>query len=95
MADGILIKPPQLREAAAALRQSAKTVQASINEVDEQIKALDKSRFEGVSADTIRAKYARLRDKFYSFKPFVDRLAGQMELIAAEFTKSDNQSSNS
>lgn len=87
---GILIKPEQLSNAAQVLRESAKKVQASIDEVDEQFQSLGPTRFEGVSADTIRARYAKRREKFYQFKPFIESFVRKLESIAADFTKVDN-----
>ncbi|MCX7976566.1 MAG: WXG100 family type VII secretion target [Bellilinea sp.] len=87
----ILVKPEELRASAAALHESAKRVQTAIDNVDQQIRSLGPARFEGMAADAIRAKYARMREQFYSFKPLVERIAGKMELFAVEFTKVDQQ----
>lgn len=91
MSEPILVKPKDLTNAAAVLRESAKKVQASIDEVDQQIQSLGPARFEGLAADAIRAKYARLRGQFYSFKPLVERIGSRMELIANKFDEMDQQ----
>ncbi len=86
---GILIKPPQLRKTAAQLFQSAKTIQACVDSIDQQIQALGPARFSGVSADEIRQRYYRLREKVYSFKPLVDSYAKELEAAATRFEQAD------
>lgn len=89
----ILIKPRELREAATVLRESSKKVQASIDEVDQQIQSLGPDRFEGMAADAIRARYARMRQTFYSFKPMVEKVGQKLEQIATEFEIADKTAS--
>ena len=83
--NGILVKPPQLRKSAAQLFQSAKTIQSCVNAVDQQIQALGPTVFEGRSADEIRTRYQRLREKVFSFKPLVDSFGKNLEGAAARF----------
>lgn len=86
----ILVTPPQLRLIADQIQQRAKTVQAAIDAVDNQIKALGPSRFEGIRADTVRARYNRNRQNFYNFKPILDRFAATLQEAAARFAGADN-----
>lgn len=85
----ILVKPPQLREAANQIRQHARTIQASIDAVDADIKAIGPDRFEGVSADTIRNRYNRLRDRIYKFKPLLEAFGRDLDETAARFEAAD------
>lgn len=91
---GIIIKPEDLIAAANVLRESSKMVQTAIDEVDQQIQALGPTRFQGVSADTIRGKYAKMRDQFYGFKPFIDQFANKMDSIAVDFKAVDQNLGN-
>jgi len=85
----ILVKPPQLLNSASIMHQSANTIQACVDAIDQQIQALGPSRFQGVSADVFRATYAKLRERVYSFKPTVDAFAGELEAAAARFQAAD------
>ena len=85
----ILVKPPQLRISAEIMHQSAKAIQACVDTIDQQIQALGPAKFEGISADEFRATYARLRERVYSFKPIVDKFAGELEAAAMRFEQAD------
>lgn len=84
----ILVKPPQLRECSANLKSSAKTIQACIDAVDAELQSLQ-GRFEGVSAEEIRARYARARERIQSFRPLVQKFARELETTANRFEKAD------
>jgi WXG100 family type VII secretion target len=85
----ILVTPPQLRDNASQIRNRARTIQACIDAVDRQIKALGPGRFEGASADYIRNRYNRMRQKFYSFKPLLESFARELEDAAVRFEQAD------
>ena len=85
----ILVGPGQLRTTADQIRQRAKAVQAAIDTVNSQIKALGPSKFEGSRADTIRARYSRNREKFFNFKPMLDKFATTLQEAAARFEAAD------
>jgi len=85
----ILVGPGQLRTTADQIRQRAKTIQAAIDTVDSNIKALGPSKFEGNRADTVRARYNRDREKFYNFKPMLDQFANILQEAAARFEAAD------
>ena len=88
MAD-ILVKPPELRLTATDLRKSAKNIQNAVDSVDAAIKQLGPSRFEGARADASRARYNRLRDAIYRFKPLIDTFATDLDDSAARFSAAD------
>jgi WXG100 family type VII secretion target len=85
----ILVKPHQLRKSATQLLQSARTIQMAVDLIDREIQALGPSRFEGVSAEEIRSRYQRMREKVYSFKPMVDSYAKKLEEAAVRFEQAD------
>jgi len=91
---GILVKPGVLNDAGLVLRDCAKTVQVCIDQVDSEMQALGPDKFSGEAADSIRAKYARMRDLFYSFKPVVERIADNLTTISQTFEGIDDQLAN-
>lgn len=86
----ILVRPPQLRAIADQIRQRARAVQAAIDAVDQQIKALGPSRFEGSRAERVRARYNRNRQKFYNFKILLDKFAATLDEAASRFEAADS-----
>ena len=87
----ILVKPPELQAAAVDLHKDAANIQACIDTVDATIKALGPSVFEGVRADTVRNRYNKMRDRFYSFKPLIDAFANDLEQAALRFQAADKK----
>jgi WXG100 family type VII secretion target len=85
----ILITPSQIRATADQVRQHAKTVQTAIDAVDTAIKACGPSKFEGNRADTLRARYSRNRQKFYNFKPMLEKFATLLQEAANRFEAAD------
>ena len=85
----ILVKPPELRLTATDLRKSAKNIQNAIDSVDSDIKQLGPSRFEGARADALRARYNRVREAIFRFKPLIDTFAAELDDTAARFSAAD------
>ena len=85
----ILVKPPELQAAALDLRKNAKDIQACIDTVDSAIQSLGPSVFEGERADTLRSRYSKLRDRFYSFEPLIDAFANDLDQAALRFIAAD------
>lgn len=85
----ILVKPPELRMTAADLRRAAQAIQTAVDSVDSSIKQLGPNRFEGARADALRARYNRLRDAIYRFKPLIDTFANDLDNSAARFEAAD------
>lgn len=88
MSDGILVKPAQLRECAGNLKSGASTIQGCVEAVDSAIQSLS-GRFEGMSADEIRSRYAQARERIESFRPLIDKFAKELEATADRFEKAD------
>lgn len=85
----ILVKPPELRSKAGDIRQHASRIQVCIDAVDSEVTALNSSVFEGVSAETFRTRYRNIRDRIYSFKPFLESFGKALEDAAAAFESAD------
>lgn len=85
----ILVKPPEIRVTATDLRKAAKNIQNAVDSVDATIKQLGPTRFEGVRADTLRGRYAKLRDAIYRFKPLIDAFATDLDNAASRFSAAD------
>ena len=88
---GILVKPPELRQRASELKQRANMLHQSIEAVDAEARALSNAVFEGYSADRFRSRYNRLRDRIFSFKPFLDSFAQNLDNAAEVFSHADGQ----
>lgn len=91
MAETILVKPPELRTKASDIRQHANTIQNCIDVVDQEVKVLGPSVFEGNSADRFRARYNRIRDRIYGFRPFLESFAKALEDAATVFEQADKE----
>ena len=85
----ILVSPPMVRDTANQIRQRAKAIQASIDRVDQDIKAIGPARFEGFRADTIRNRYNRLRERIYQFRPLLEAFARELDQTAQRFEAAD------
>jgi uncharacterized protein YukE len=85
----ILVKPPELQAAAVNLHKDAKDIQVCIDTVDATIKSLSPAVFEGGRADTLRNRYNKFRDRFYSFKPLIDAFANDLDQAALRFMNGD------
>ena len=89
---GILVTPPELRSKAAEIRERAKAVQVSVDEVDAQVNALGPSVYEGHSADQFRTHYSQMRERVMAFRPFLERFATMLEETATAFEQADKTS---
>jgi uncharacterized protein YukE len=79
----ILITPPMLRSTADQVRQRARAIQACIDKVDADIKAI------GNRADNLRARYNRLRERIYQFRPLLEAYARELDQAAQRFEAAD------
>ncbi len=84
----ILVKPPQLRESSGNLKTSANTIQGCVEAVNSALQSLQ-GRFEGMSAEEIRSRYARAYERIQDFKPLIDKFAQELEVTAERFEKAD------
>ena len=79
----ILVKPPLLTATASDIRSHANKLQAAIDAVDADIRAL------GHRADTLRANYSKVRENIYSFKKLLDQFAKDLDQVAIQMTAAD------
>lgn len=85
----ILVKPPLLTATASDIRSHANKLQAAIDAVDADIRALGPGSFEGHRADTLRANYSKVRENIYSFKKLLDQFAKDLDQVAIQMTAAD------
>jgi WXG100 family type VII secretion target len=86
----ILVKPPELRDTAAQIREHAKKLQTALDAVEAEMRALGPGTFEGVRADNLRARYNKVRERIFQFKPLLDRFANDLGQAADRFQAADN-----
>ncbi len=89
----ILVRPPEMRDRANQMRQSAKTILNAVQQVESIMKALGPSRFEGVRAANLMSRYNRTRDKLFNFKPFIDKFGNELDVAAGRFESADKSGS--
>lgn len=87
----ILVKPGDLRQASSDLRQSARKISHSINEVDEVIRAVGPAKFSGRQADQIRTRFRAVRERLMAADDLVNQFALKLDQLAREFEKTDRQ----
>jgi WXG100 family type VII secretion target len=85
----ILVKPTDLTHTASEIRSHAKRLQAAIDAVDADMRALGPGSFEGARADALRARYSKIREKIYQFKPMIDHFAKDLDEASARFAAAD------
>ncbi len=85
----IQVIPADLTHAASDIRNHAKRLQAAIDAVDNDIRALDSNAFEGIRADTLRARYNKIRDKIFNFKRMLENFAKELDEASARFSAAD------
>lgn len=84
----ILVRPPELQQAANDLRAHVKRLQASLDAVDAEIRSLS-GNFEGMRAEALQARYNKIRDQIYRFKPLIDHFAKDLDEAASRFAAAD------
>jgi WXG100 family type VII secretion target len=85
----ILVKPAELTNTASELRAHAKRLQAAIDAVDADMRALGPGSFEGARADALRSRYSQIRVKIYQFKPLIEHFAKDLDEASARFAAAD------
>ena len=85
----IKVIPADLTHTASDVRNHAKRLQAAIDAVDADMRALGTDNFEGVRADTLRGRYNKIREKIYQFKPLIEHFAKDLDEAAARFSAAD------
>jgi len=84
----ILVKPPELRQAANDLRAHAKRMQAALDAVDTDMRSLA-GNFEGMRAEALQTRYNKIREQIYQFKPLIDHFAKDLDEAATRFQAAD------
>ena len=85
----IQVRPQDLMSKASQIRDHAKKIQAAIDSVDGDIKALNTSQFEGHRATELRSRYQKYHDYLNAFRPMIERFANELDLAAAKFKAAD------
>lgn len=84
----ILVRPPELSQAAEDIRNYAKRLQTALDAVDSDMRSLI-GKFEGQRAEALQSRYNKIREQIYRFKPLVDHFAKDLDESAARFTAAD------
>jgi len=92
---GILVRPPELRSKAAALRASAERIKLAVENLDSQLNSLSDAIFEGNRASTLRSRYLSSREVLLQTYTQVIAFAVNLEQAAQVFEQSDYAQSSS
>jgi WXG100 family type VII secretion target len=87
----INIIPSELRNTADQIREHAKRMQAALDAVEADMRALGPGTFEGMRADNLRARYNQVRDRIFNFKPLLDKFAMELDNAAIRFEAADKK----
>ena len=87
----ILVTPEELRNKAAALRNSASHIQNALDETNGKILQLSVSLFAGARADVLRQRYLVQSENMRKIRQAVVHFAQLLEEAAAAFEKADRQ----
>ncbi len=85
----ILVKPSELQQAAGDLLAHVKKLQSAIEAVDSELRALSPGNFEGGRAESQYARYSRIRERIFQYKPLIDHFAKDINEAAARFSAAD------
>lgn len=93
MSEGILIRPQEVRNKIAAVREHAKQIESATLAVDNVMNAVGPATFSGRTADAIRRRYAAVRERVASFRPKMEQFALHLENITNTISGADNPES--
>jgi surface antigen len=85
----ILVKPTQLRSNAQTLRSKAKTIKASLEQVEKVVRVLDDMKFSGIRASSIRTRFFKQHVQLISASSFIYTFAKDLEESASIFERAD------
>jgi WXG100 family type VII secretion target len=88
MAD-ILVRPPELRQAASQMRDSANKIGQALQDIDSDLQALKGNKFLGNRANAVQLLYQSKRDALEKAKDLVSQFAFDLEKAADVFEKAD------
>ncbi|HQN44641.1 MAG TPA: WXG100 family type VII secretion target, partial [Anaerolineaceae bacterium] len=87
----ILVTPEEMRNKAAALRDSASHIQSALDDTNSSILQLTISLFAGVRADALRQRYCAQSETLQRIKQTVVQFAESLEQAASVFEKADRE----
>lgn len=85
----ILVKPSDLTTTASEICSHAKRLQAALDAADAEMRVLGPGNFEGDRADALRARYNKIRERIYQFKPLIELFAKDLDEASARFSAVD------
>lgn len=91
----ILVKPPQIRSTASRLREHAKSIQSSLESIEQIFTELPPDRFAGFSSGMIRSRYTQKRQYLRNIEQKTVYFAESLEKIAEKFEQADKELNNS
>lgn len=86
----IQVRPDQLEADAETLRTHATRIQTAIDAVDAEIQRMNVDVFSGHMADSLRARYAQMREQMMSFAPMLKQFSLKLDEAAASFRQADS-----
>lgn len=89
----ILVKPPELRQAASQLRESANKIGRALQGIDADLQALIGANFKGNRADELQSLYQSKREALQKTKEIVIQFATELEVAANIFEQADGYKS--
>ncbi len=92
MSQNILIRPPQLRSVAQALRERTQRLRTAFEATDQTIGALGEAQFAGSRAAGLRARYQTQRARVLGAANIVLAFANSLEQAATVFEQADKAS---
>jgi surface antigen len=87
----ILVKPDQLRKTGSNIENSAKNINRAMENLDQIMRALGPSQFEGMNAGELRQRYAVKRDLLRKAPDTVNRFAATLVQLADRFEQADRR----
>lgn len=87
----ILVKPNELKKTGKELRSSAAKLTSALREVDEIMRSLDSTRFEGTSAASLRTRYRQCASGLNNAPRMIISFASQLENLANQFSTEDRK----
>lgn len=87
----ILVKPDELRKTGKELHSSAAKLTSALRGVDEIMRSLDSSRFEGISSANLQSRYRQSATRLNNAPRMITSFANQLENLAAQFSAEDRK----
>lgn len=91
----ILVKPNELKKTGKELRSGAAKLSSALRDVDEIMRNLDSTRFEGTSAASLRSRYRQCANRLNNAPRMIISFANQLENLASQFSTEDRKLASS